>query len=282
MAQRTEKPLREDLQRQTAQLKELQDNHAKALTSAERSLSGEKASSAELARRFAAKLTEHDRLRAIVEQHAHTIDEVVAIRDDLDQRLRRELATSADLKTKFESTAEALNANRALLLERESALAEEERRQAQLMEQIEALRSSLQAAETSTQDAHREVTVAAKARGDEERRRIELEAQLREIEGERDTIVMERNTAQAQIVALTGERDGLLPIQRDLAARSAELERTLATVAKLREELAGARTEQQASEQLAQERSDEIVAMREKLADSAANVQRLEDDLTAQ
>ena len=282
MAQRTEKQLREDLQRQTAQLKELQDNHAKALTSAERSLSGEKASSAELARRFAAKLTEHDRLRAIVEQHAHKIDEVVAIRDDLDQRLRRELATSADLKTKFESTAEALNANRALLLERESALAEEERRQAQLMEQIEALRSSLQAAETSTQDAHREVTVAAKARGDEERRRIELEAQLREIEGERDTIVMERNTAQAQIVALTGERDGLLPIQRDLAARSAELERTLATVAKLREELAGARTEQQASEQLAQERSDEIVAMREKLADSVANVQRLEDDLTAQ
>ena len=75
----------------------------------------------------------HDRLRAIVEQHAHKIDEVVAIRDDLDQRLRRELATSADLKTKFESTAEALNANRALLLERESALAEEERRQAQLM-----------------------------------------------------------------------------------------------------------------------------------------------------
>jgi chromosome segregation ATPase len=282
MAQRTEKQLREDLQRQTAQLKELQDNHAKALTSAERTLSGEKASSAELARRFAAKLTEHDRLRAIVEQHAHTIDEVVAIRDDLDQRLRRELATSADLKTKFESTAEALNANRALLLERESALAEEERRQAQLMEQIEALRSSLQAAETSTQDAHREVTVAAKARGDEERRRIELEAQLREIEGERDTVVMERNTAQAQIVALTGERDGLLPIQRDLAARSAELERALATVAKLREELAGARTEQQASEQLAQERSDEIVAMREKLADSAANVQRLEDDLTAQ
>ena len=85
------------------------------------------------------------------------------------------------------------------------------------MEQIEALRSSLQAAETSTHDAHREVTVAAKARGDEERRRTELETQLREVEGEkRYMVVMERNTAQAQIAALTGERDGLLPISKDL------------------------------------------------------------------
>jgi chromosome segregation ATPase len=282
MAQRTEKQLREELQRQTAQLKELQHNHPKTLTAAERTLSSETASSAELARRFAAKLTEHDRLRAMVEQHARTIDEVVATRDDLDQRLRRELATSADLKTKFEATAEALNANRALLLERESALAEEERRQAQLMEQIEALRSSLQAAETSTQDAHREVTVAAKARGDEERRRLELEAQLRTVEGERDAVIGERNAAQAQIAALTGERDGLLPISKDLAARTAELERTVAVVAKLREELAAAQMNAQASEQLAQERSDEIVAMREKLVDSAANVRRLEDDIAAQ
>ena len=40
MAQRTEKQLREELQRQTTQLKELQDNHSKSLTAAERTLSG--------------------------------------------------------------------------------------------------------------------------------------------------------------------------------------------------------------------------------------------------
>jgi chromosome segregation ATPase len=286
MAQRTEKQLRDELQRREMQLKELQDSHAQTITVSERTLSSEKASSAELARRFAAKLTEHDRLRAIVEQHARTIDEVVATRDDLDRRLRSELATSADLKTKFESTEEALNANRALLLERESALAEEERRQTQLMEQIEALRSSLQAAETSVQDAHREVTVAAKARGDEERRRTELEAQLRDVEGKRDAVIVERDTAHAQIRALNEERDGLLPatkeLTKDLATRTAELERTIAAVAKLREQLTAAQTDAQASEQLAQERSEEIVALRDKLVDAAANMRRLEDDLGAQ
>lgn len=286
MAQRTEKQLRDELHRQELQLKELQENHTKAVAAAERALGSEKASSAELARRFAAKLTEHDRLRSIVEQHARTIDEVVATRDDLDQRLRSELATSAELKTRLESTTEALNANRALLLERESALTEEERRQAQLMEQIEALRSSLQAAEASAQDAHREVTVAAKARGDEERRRTDLETQLRDVESKRDAIIVERDAAQAQVRALTEERDGLLPatmdLRKELATRTAELERTVATVAKLRQELSGAQTDAQASEQLAQERADEIGALREKLVDSAANVRRLEDDLAAQ
>ena len=281
MAQRTEKQLREDLHRYEMQLKELQGNHAKALAANERALSGEKASSAELARRFAAKLSEHDKLHAIVESHTRTIAEVVATRDDLDQRLRSELATSADLKVKLASTEEAMNANRALLLERESALAEEGRRQEQLAEQIEALRSSLQAAEVGTEDAHREVTVAAKARGDEERRRIEMETQLRDVEGQRDAVIAERDAAQAQIRALTEERDALMPAAKDLATRTGELERSVAAVAKLREELAGARTEAQASVQLAQERSDEIVAMREKLTHSAANVLRLEDDIVA-
>ena len=281
MAQRTEKQLREDLHRYEMQLKELQGNHAKALAANERALSNEKASSAELARRFAAKLSEHDKLHAIVESHTRTIAEVVATRDDLDQRLRSELATSADLKAKLASTEEAMNANRALLLERESALAEEGRRQEQLAEQIEALRSSLQAAEVGTEDAHREVTVAAKARGDEERRRIEMEMQLRDVEGQRDAVIAERDGAQAQIRALTEERDALMPAAKDLATRTGELERSVAAVAKLREELAGARTEAQASVQLAQERSDEIVAMREKLTHSAANVLRLEDDIVA-
>jgi pSer/pThr/pTyr-binding forkhead associated (FHA) protein len=282
MAQRTEKQLREDVRRYEKQLKELQDNHAKALAAAERTLSGEKASSAELTRRFAAKLSEHDKLHAIVDQHVRTIADVVATRDDLDLRLRNELATSAELKAKLASSEESMNANRALLLERENTLAEEGRRQAQLTAQIEALRSSLQAAEVSTEDAHREVTVAAKARGDEERRRVEMEAQLRDLEGKRDAVIAERDAAQAQIRALTEERDALLPASKDLATRSGELERSVATIAKLRAELAAAQTDAQASEQLAQERADEMVAMRERVAHSAANVLRLEDDVVAQ
>jgi pSer/pThr/pTyr-binding forkhead associated (FHA) protein len=263
MAQRTEKQLREDLQRHEAQLKH------------------EKTSSSELARRFAAKLSEYDRLLANVGQHARTIDELVQERDDLDQRLRDEIAAAAELRSKLAANEEAMSANRALLLEREGALAEEARRQNELNAQIEALRDSLQSAEVSMQHAHREVSIAAKARGDEERRRLEIEAQMREIEGKHDALIAERDAALAQVRTLSEERDALLPAGKDLATRTAELERTVATVAQLREELAAARTDSEASEQLAQERADEIVAVRAELENSAANVRRLEDDVRA-
>jgi chromosome segregation ATPase len=282
MAQRTEKQLRQDSQRYESQLKELRDNHAKAIAVAERTLSSEKASSEELARRFAAKLTEHDKLRALAEQHTRTIDEVIASRDDLDQRLRREIAASAELKAKLAASEETLSSSRALLLERESALAEEGRRQAELNAQIEALRKSVQAAEASVQDAHHEVTVAAKARGDEERRRVEAEVQLRDVVSKRDAFIAERDTALAQVRALTAERDSLLPAGAQLATRTAELERSVAMVAKLREELAGAQMDAQASEQLAQERADELVAMRDQLDAAAANVVRLDDEIRDQ
>ena len=279
MAQRTEKQLREDSQRYETQLKELRDNHAKAIAVADRTLSSEKASSGELARRFAAKLTEHDKLRALAEQHTRTIDEVSATRDDLDRRLRKEIAASVELKAKLATSEEAMSSSRARLLERESALAEEGRRQVELTAQIEALRASVQAAEASVQDAHHEVTVAAKARGDEERRRVEAEVQLRDVVSKRDAFIAERDTALAQVRALTAERDSLLPAGAQLATRTAELERSVAMVAKLREELAGAQTDVQASEQLAQERADELVAMRGQLDDAAANVVRLDDEI---
>jgi chromosome segregation ATPase len=279
MAQRTEKQLREDSQRYETQLKELRDNHAKAIAVAERTLSSEKASSGELARRFAAKLTEHDKLRALAEQHARTAQEVIAARDDLDQRLRKEIGTSHELKVKLAANEEAMSSNRALLLERESALAEEGRRQAELTAQIEALRKSVEAAEARVQDAHHEVTVAAKARGDEERRRVEAEEQLRDVVSKRDAFIAERDAALAQVHALTGERDSLLPAGAQLATRTSELERSVAMVAKLREELAGAQMDAQASEQLAQERADELVAMRGQLDAAAANVVQLDDEI---
>jgi pSer/pThr/pTyr-binding forkhead associated (FHA) protein len=226
-------------------------------------------------------LSEYDRLLANVGQHARTIDELVQERDDLDQRLRDEIAAAAELRSKLAANEEAMSANRALLLEREGALAEEARRQNELNAEIEELRNSLQSAEVSMQDAHREVSIAAKARGDEERRRLDIEAQMREIEGKHDALIAERDAALAQVRTLSEERDALLPAGKDLATRTAELERTVATVAQLREELAAARTDSEASEQLAQERADEIVAVRAELENSAANVRRLEDDVRA-
>jgi chromosome segregation ATPase len=282
MTQRTEKQLRADVQRLEAQIEELTDSHARAIALAERSLSGEKASSAELARRFAAKLTEYDKLLVGIEQRNRTIDELASVRDDLDQRLDCELEANAELRAKLASSEETMAANHTLLLEHESALAAASEKESELSAQIEQLRSALQAAEDSAKAAHGEVTLAAKARGDEERRRIELEGQLREAAAKYEALVQERDAAHAQIRSLTEERDALLPLQADLATRSAELERTVAAVAKLREELASAQTDGQASEQLAQERANELVAMREKLDGFSAVVRRLESDLQAQ
>jgi chromosome segregation ATPase len=113
MAQRSEKQLREEVQKLEARIKD-----------SDRALSTEKASAAELSRRFAAKLSEHDKLVAIIEQHNRTIDDIVTVRDDLDQRLRHELESAAELKAKLAAAEETVGANRALLLEREGALAE--------------------------------------------------------------------------------------------------------------------------------------------------------------
>jgi chromosome segregation ATPase len=271
MTQRSEKQLREEVQRLEARLKD-----------SERTLASEKGSAAELARRFAAKLTEHDKLVAIIETHNRTVDDIVAVRDELDQRLRHELASGADLKAKLAKAEETLGANRSLLLERESALAEEGRRQDELMTQVAELRALLEAAEDRVQDAHHEVTLAAKARGDDERRRVEAEVQLRDVQGQRDAVIAERDAAQAQIRALSEERDALRPAADELAARTADLERSTGTIAKLREELAAAQTDAQASEQLAQERADELVAMRASLEEYAGALRQLEAELQAQ
>ncbi len=271
MAHRSEHQLREEVQRLEARLKE-----------SDRTLAAEKASAADLTRRFAAKLSEHDKLVSIIEQHNRTIDDIVAVRDEVDQRLRHELASNAELKAKLSAAEETMSANRALLLEREGALAEENRKQAELVARIAELSGLLRAAEARAQDAHGEVTVAAKARGDEERRRIELEAQLREAHDELDAVIAERDAAQAQIRVLTNERDALMPAASELAARTAELERSIDTIAKLRDELAAAQGDAQATEQLAQERAGEIVAIRAQLEEYASTVRRLEDDLRAQ
>lgn len=281
MSQRTEKQLREDLQRHQTQIKELHDTHATATTLAGRTLASEKAGAAELALRFAAKLSEHDKLLAVVKQNNQAMDEVVTARDNLDELLQQELATSTQLKAKLAAGEETMAANRALLLERESALADGSRRQTELAAQIEELRNSLQAAEAKVQDAHLEVTVAAKARGDEERRRVEMEVQLRDAVGKRDGIARARDAAQSQVRTLCAERDALLPAAAELATRTAELERTVAAVARLREELAGAQADAQAGEQLAQERADEVVALREKVDGHEAEIRRLEDDAQA-
>lgn len=271
MAQRSEKQLRDEVQKLEARLKD-----------SDRSLTHEKASAAELARRFAAKLSEHDKLVAIIEQHNRTIDDIVKVRDDLDQRLRHELASGVALKAKLSAAEETMSSNRALLLEREGALAEDSRKQAELATQITELRSSLQTADGKVQDAHREVTVAAKARGDEERRRVEIETQLSDAHAKHEAVVAERDAAHAQIRVLTNERDALLPAATELGTRTTELERSVAAVAKLREELASAHMDTQASEQLAQERADEIVALRDRIEGYEDAIRQLDESLKEQ
>jgi hypothetical protein len=74
----------------------------------------------------------------------------------------------------------------------------------------------------------------------------------------------------------------LRPAAADLATRTAELERSANTIAKLREELASAQTDAQASEQLAQERADEMVAVRAEVEEHAGTLRELEGQLQSQ
>lgn len=245
----------------------LADSHAKALAVAQRSLSNEKASAADLARRFAAKLTEYDKLASILEQHNHTIDDLIRVRDDFEQRLQREIAAGAERTAQLAAAEQSASENRALLLEREKALAEEDRQQALLLAEIHELRGSLEAMQLRVTDARRELSAATTARADEERRRIEQEVQLRDMQDRISVLGAEENAAQAQIRSLSKERDSLLPAAADLAARTAELRQSALQLAKLRGELAAAQDDAQASARLVEDKADELAVTQARLGE---------------
>jgi pSer/pThr/pTyr-binding forkhead associated (FHA) protein len=294
MAQRFERQLRDESQRHGAQLKELQatlqaertraeerqkelaDSHAKSLTIVERTLSNEKASAAELARRFAAKLSEYDKLTSVIDQHTKTVDDLLLVRDDLQRQLERETAATAKVKAQLAATKQASSEHDAVLRKRDEVLAEKDAQRAQLETQLSELRASLAATEQRVTDAQRELAAAAAGRTEEERRRVEMEVQLRDAQGKLAAVSVEHEAAQAQIRNLCVERDALLPAASDLETRTNELQQSAREITQLREQLAAARAEVQAQAQLVDQRAAEIAAMQAKSGEYEAAIHELE------
>ncbi|MGH8185428.1 MAG: hypothetical protein ACREUC_02600, partial [Steroidobacteraceae bacterium] len=131
------------LQEQLRTLKETADQQLQALAAAAKALSHEQASSAQLARRLAVKLTDYDKLQSIVELRSRTIDELNDLRDDLGERLEEEVAARAELATRFSVAEQGLAENHELLLERENALAAKDEELAKLTADIAELRSAV-------------------------------------------------------------------------------------------------------------------------------------------
>jgi len=203
------------------------------------------------------------------------------LRADL-QRVSHELE---QLRQQSETTA--LNLSRL-----DAAHSESSNALAQRLEEISALRNSLQAAEDAAAKAHRELAAAAVTAADQEKRRKELEERLDESRQRIDELTGERISALDQVRTLGDERDRLLPLSAQLVARSQELERSDAEVARLQTELMALRAETAAQSEAAQERAAEFTAvqqsatqlrysrdsLQEALEDAQQTISQLRDD----
>lgn len=267
------------LQEQLRTLKETADQQVQAVASAAKALSHEQASSAQLARRLAVKLTDYDKLQSILEIRSRTIDELNDVRDELSERLEEEVAAHAALETRFAVADQGLTENHELLLERENALAAKDEELAKLTADIAELRNAVEAAEREASANQDDLSSAAAARAAMERNRGQLEAKLTEAQGTIATLINERDTAQAQIRTLNEARDTLLPAAAELAARTAELEKSGAELAKLREELAAVRADADTRARSLAERAAELTAERARFKGYEVEMEKLEEAL---
>ena len=269
------------LQEQLRASKETAVQQEQALAAAAKALSHEQASSAQLARRLAVKLTEYDKLQSILELRSRTIDELNDIRDELSERLEEEVAARAELETRFSVAEQSLAENHELLLERENGLSAKEQEVAKLTAEIADLRNSVEAAERKAAANQADLSTASAARAEMEHNREQLEAKLAEAQGTIATLINERDAAQAQIRTLNEARDSLLPAATDLAARTAELEKNGVELAKLRKELAAARADADAGAELLARRTDELNAEQVRFKEYDVEMQKLQEALRA-
>lgn len=203
--------------------------------------------------------------------------QLVQLRGDL-QQVSHELE---QLRRQNEATA--LNLSRL-----DTAQSESSNALAQRLEEISALRNSLQAAEDATAKAQRELAVAAVTATGQEKLRQELEARLDESQQRIDALTDERISAFEQVRALGEERDRLLPLSAQLIARSQELERSDAEVARLQAELTALRAEMasqseaaQARAQLLNERTEELAGLHTRFSEHGFAVRGLEHAIRA-
>ena len=257
----------------------LASQRAESLASVQEALGEEKAVASQLTRQFAAKLTEYDKLRSLLDLRNRTVEELTSNRDALNDRLRQEIASGAELAGNLSSTQRNLNEARARLRERETDVAQKDTQLAQLTAQIGELRHAVETAERKTAATQGELAAAALARHEEEARYLELAARLESEHAKTAALDNERIAALAQIQALTEQRDGLLSSSHQLTVRVGEMDRHSKEMAQSRDELAAAHTVAQARIQALTEERDALLPVTEHLASRTAELEQSRKEL---
>ena len=180
----------------------------------EKALNDEKTRTAQLARQLAAKLTESERLTALIGSRDKAIDELMEARDHALQQLQREQASRTALAAQFAAAEQSLAERHAILLERESAIAEKDLQAAELEAQLEQARASIVAvsqerdaaqAQIHSVSAERETLMTAAA--DISARIAEFEVAIRARDGLVESLTGELQSARDEQATLAGQMD---------------------------------------------------------------------------
>jgi chromosome segregation ATPase len=192
---------------------------------------------AQLSRQLAAKLTDYDKISALLDVRNGMIEALIETRDSLDERLRQELAAAVDRSSALAGAREDLEQHRAMLVERDNSIAQKDREITEASAEICALRASLAAAEQRTIEVQGELAISNDAVAEVEERYATLRSELEQTRVELANVEMEMQAARAAIRDLTQERDALSDLPGQMAERAAELEQTALELAQLRAQL---------------------------------------------
>jgi chromosome segregation ATPase len=239
--------LHEQIAQKSVQLSTLQEQHAKVTEelqatmelASERAatiselkglLVDEETGAEQLALQLASKLRDYDALKAQLTARDHAIAELRSRTNEVSTHSQQSDQAVAQLSTQLETANRELAELRAELNTRDDALAESRRQLAQSLaeqtRQINELRVALQAAETNSAAADRDLAAARSVLNDEQSRRHAVEEQLRAEGLNAEGLRAGLDFARAQLQELSNERDSLLSLRGEAAEKAAALERT--------------------------------------------------------
>jgi hypothetical protein len=213
------------------------DERAESLAAHDRALNEEKMRTAQLARQLAAKLTDCEKLAALVDLRNRTIEHLTSARDEALQTLRLEAAARSELAAQHAAAEQSLQDSDAVVLERERVIEEKDSQIAQLTEELERRASSLWAAERQIHSASEERDALLPAAAQLAARTAELEqsdlalvqlrAELAAVRLEHSAMARQMDGVRARVKSLRGlllSRDSqIAALQADLAVHTEAL-----------------------------------------------------------
>ncbi len=262
------------LQGEVGSLRTLAQERAHAITHLEHLLSEEKTLAAKVARQLAAKLTDYDKVSAMLATRNDMVDDLICIRDALEEQLRNERAAHARTSDGLIDTKRTLDEQLALATDRERIISEKNAQLAEASLTIAKLRESVELAEEAIAQRDLERSEAASARVLQEEHVRELSRELDQARQTGVTLGSELEQSRAQIQRLNHERDALATMQAELAARLKAAEHANSEVARVRDQiLADHARAQETIRELTSER-EALLPLKDELQLNAVNLEQ--------